>query len=158
MSWEAKQDYCGLASGNNPVLKVKSDTPNNSSSWLEKLGQDGTIAATKLYGTKNASPSNEYTILKAGDITVQIGKVTTVEGKRYALQSVVYKKTAGGEPTLNATAVRIDWDKTRHRAFGEYVRARNEIRNRNEKAATAASSEPQQKTPQNESSKSGESQ
>ena len=52
----------------------------------------------------------------------------------------------------------IDWEKTRHRAFGEYVRARNEIRNRNEKAATAASSEPRQKTPQNESSKSGESQ
>ena len=108
MSWEAKTDYCGLVMGNSPVLTVKSDTPNNSSSWLEKLGQNGAIAATKLYGTKNASPSNEYTILKAGDVTVQIGKVTTVEGKRYALQSVTYTKTAGGEPTLNATAVRIE--------------------------------------------------
>ena len=108
MSWEAKTDYCGLATGTNPCVKVKSSNPNNSSQYLEKLGQDGAIAATKLYGTKNASPSCEYTILKAGNLTVQIGSVTTVDGKRYALQSVVYKKTAGGEPTLSATSVRIE--------------------------------------------------
>ena len=108
MSWESKPDYCGLATGTNPIVKVKSANLNASSQYLEKLGQDGAIAATKLYGTKNASPSNEYTILKAGDLTVQIGKVTTVDGKRYALQSVVYKKTAGGEPTLSATSVRIE--------------------------------------------------
>ena len=105
MSWESKPDYCGLGG---QILKPKSGNPNNSSQFLEKLGQNGAIAATKLYGTKNASPSNEYTILKAGDITVQIGKVTTVDGKRYALQSVVVKKTAGGEPTVSATAVRIE--------------------------------------------------
>ena len=105
MSWESKPDYCGLGG---QILKPKSGNPNNSSQFLEKLGQNGTIAATKLFGTKNASPSNEYTILKAGDIVVQIGKVTTVDGKRYALQSVVVKKTAGGEPTVSATAVRIE--------------------------------------------------
>ena len=108
MSWELKPDYCGLGGGTSPVLKVKSANKNASSQFLEKLGQNGAIAYTKLYGDKNASPSNEYTILKAGDITVQIGKVTTVDGKRYALQSVVIKKTAGGEPTVSATAVRIE--------------------------------------------------
>ena len=105
MSWESKPDFCGLGG---EILKVKSANPNNSSQYLEKLGQDGAIAATKLYGTKNASPSNEYVILKAGTITVQIGKVTTVDNKRYALQSVTVKKTAGGEPTVSATAVRIE--------------------------------------------------
>ena len=105
MSWESKPDYCGLGG---LVLKVKSANKNASSQFLEKLGQDGAIAATKLYGDKNASPSNEYTILKAGTISVQIGKVTTVDGKRYALASVVVKKTAGGEPTVSATAVRIE--------------------------------------------------
>lgn len=105
MSWELKTDFCGLGG---EILKVKSANPNNSSQYLEKLGQDGSIVATKLYGTKNASPSNEYVILKAGTITVQIGKVTTVDGKRYALQSVTVKKTAGGEPTVSATAVRIE--------------------------------------------------
>ena len=105
MSWESKPDFCGLGGD---ILKVKSANPNNSSQYLEKLGQDGSIAATKLYGTKNASPSNEYVILKAGTITVQIGKVTTVDNKRYALQSVTVKKTAGGEPTVSATAVRIE--------------------------------------------------
>ena len=108
MSWELKPDYCGLGGGTSPVLKVKSANKNASSQFLEKLGQNGAIAYTKLYGDKNASPSNEYTILKAGDITVQIGKVTTVDGKRYAVQSVVIKKTAGGEPTVSATAVRIE--------------------------------------------------
>ena len=105
MSWELKPDFCGLGG---EFLKVKSANPNNSSQYLEKLGQNGAIAATKLYGTKNASPSNEYTILKAGDIVVQLGKVTIVDGKRYALQSVAVKKTAGGEPTVSATAVRIE--------------------------------------------------
>ena len=105
MSWELKPDFCGLGG---EFLKVKSANTNNSSQYLEKLGQDGSIVATKLYGTKNASPSNEYVILKAGTISVQIGKVTTVDGKRYALQSVTVKKTAGGEPTVSATAVRIE--------------------------------------------------
>ena len=105
MSWESKKDYCGLGG---QILKVKSANKNASSQFLEKLGKDGAIAATKLYGDKNASPSNEYTILKSGTITVQIGKVTTVDGERYALQSVVVKKTAGGEPTVSATAVRIE--------------------------------------------------
>ena len=105
MSWELKKDYCGLGG---QILKVKSANKNASSQFLEKLGRDGAIAATKLYGDKNASPSNEYTILKAGDITVPIGKVTTIDGKRYSLQSVVMKKTAGGEPTVSATSVRIE--------------------------------------------------
>ena len=108
MSWESKPDYCGLGGGTSPVLKVKSANKNASSQFLEKLGRDGAIAATKLYGDKNASPSNEYTIRKSGTISVQIGKVTTVGGERYALQSVVVKKTAGGEPTVSATAVRIE--------------------------------------------------
>ena len=108
MSWESKPDYCGLGGGTSPVLKVKSANKNASSQFLEKLGRNGAIAYTKLYGDKNASPSNEYTILKAGDITVEIGKGTTVDGKRYALASVVVKKTAGGEPTVSATAVRIE--------------------------------------------------
>ena len=105
MSWELKPDFCGLGG---EFLKVKSANKNNSSQYLEKLGQYGSIVATKLYGTKNASPSNEYVILKAGTITVQIGKVMTVDNKRYALQSVTVKKTAGGEPTVSATAVRIE--------------------------------------------------
>ena len=109
MSWESKTDYCGLASGGNATyIQIKSSSENRSSQYLEKLGQEGEIVATKLYGTNNASPSCEYTIKKAGSITVQIGKVTTVEGKRYALQQVVYTSAAGSEPTLTATSVQIE--------------------------------------------------
>ena len=109
MSWESKTDFCGLASGGNATyIQIKGSNENRSSQYLEKLGQNGEIKATKLYGTNNASPSCEYTIKKAGDIAVQIGKVTTVDGKRYALQQVVYTSAAGSEPTLTATAVQIE--------------------------------------------------
>ena len=106
MSWESKTDYCGLSDGT--ILQIKSSNENRSSQYLEKLGQNGAIAATKLYGTNNASPSCEYTIKKAGNVTVQIGKVTTVDGKRYALQQVVYTTGAGQEPTLTATSVQVE--------------------------------------------------
>ena len=109
MSWESKKDFCGLASGGNATyIQIKGSNENRSSQYLEKLGQNGEIKATKLYGTNNASPSCEYTIKKAGDIAVQIGKVMTVDGKRYALQQVVYTSAAGSEPTLTATAVQIE--------------------------------------------------
>ena len=109
MSWESKKDFCGLASGGNATyIQIKGSNENRSSQYLEKLGQEGEIVATKLYGTNNASPSCEYTIKKAGDIAVQIGKVMTVDGKRYALQQVVYTSAAGSEPTLTATAVQIE--------------------------------------------------
>lgn len=106
MSWESKTDYCGLSDGS--ILGIKSSNENASSSYLEKLGQQGAIAATKLYGDKNAQPSCEYVIKKAGNVKVQIGKVTTVDGKRYALQQVVFGTSAGGEPTVTATSVRIE--------------------------------------------------
>lgn len=106
MSWDSKTDYCGLGDG--IILQIKSSNENASSSYLEKLGQQGAIVATKLYGDKNAQPTCEYAIKKSGTVIVQIGKVTVVDGKRYALQSVVFGTSAGGEPTVSATAVRIE--------------------------------------------------
>lgn len=109
MSWESKTDYCGLASGENATyIQIKASNKNASSQYLEKLGQHGDIRARKLYGDKNAQPSCEYVIKKAGDIIIQIGKVTTVDGERFALQQVVYTTGAGSEPTLTATSVRIE--------------------------------------------------
>ena len=105
MSWETKKDYAGLAGD---LLKVKESDPGRSSQFLEKLGQNGTIAATKLYGEKSGTASTTYTIIKAGKLKIQPGKVTTVDSERYALQNVVYTKSAGGEPTLVANSVRIE--------------------------------------------------
>ena len=50
---------------------------------------------------------------------------------------------------------KIDFDAERHRAMGEYVRARNAIRKRSEKAATEASPESRQTQPSNGSSSEG---
>ena len=53
---------------------------------------------------------------------------------------------------------KIDFDAERNRAMGEYVRARNAIRKRSEKAATEASPEPRKTRPSNGSSSGGEAQ
>ena len=53
---------------------------------------------------------------------------------------------------------KIDFDAERHRAMGEYVRAREAIRKRSSKAATEASPEPRQTQPSNGSSSQGEAQ
>ena len=53
---------------------------------------------------------------------------------------------------------KLDFDAEHHRAMGEYVRARNAVRKRSEKAATEASPESRQTQPSNGSSQGGEEQ
>jgi len=109
MSWENKTDYCGLAIANK--LSVKSATENRSGQYLEKLGQKGQIAATKSYGTANASPSVEYLIeddISFTDGQIKLGEVKTVDGNKYALQTVDFSTGAGQEPTMSATSVQVE--------------------------------------------------
>ena len=106
MSWAAKQDYCGLADGT--AIICKSATENRSGSYLEKTGEHGDIVATKLYGTANASPSNEYAIAKEKTLAVTLGQVQTVDGKQYMLQSVSISTGSATEPTMSATAVQVE--------------------------------------------------
>jgi len=109
MSWETKTDYCGLAVANK--VSVKSANENRSGKYLEKLGQDGHIAATKPYGTANAAPSNEYVIEDAHTFAagaVKLGKVTTFGGKKYRLDKVSGSSGAGQEPTFSGTCVQAE--------------------------------------------------
>lgn len=105
MSWGSKTDYCGLAG---TAVVCKGATENRSGSYLEKTGQDGSIVATKLYGTANASPSNEYAIKGDATLSVVLGSVATVDGKKYMLQSVSVSTGSATEPTLSATAVQVE--------------------------------------------------
>lgn len=108
MSWETKTDYCGLAVANKIV--IKSSTMNRSGQYLEKPGKSGAIVATKAFGTLDA-PSCEYAIQAAHSFTagaIKIGQITTVDGKRYALQSLHYENGAGIEPVFSATAQQIE--------------------------------------------------
>lgn len=108
MSWETKTDYCGLAIAN--TLICKASTMNRTGQYLEKAGKNGAIAATKAFGTIDA-PSCEYTIaaeheFDAGDIV--LGKITSVDSKKYALASIHYETAADAEPVFTATAQQVE--------------------------------------------------
>ena len=115
MSWDAKKDYCGLADGTS--IKIKGSDEGRSGSYLEKTGEHGDIIATKAYGTANASPSCDYTIAKEKSLAVTLGGVATVEGKKYALQSVSISTGSATEPTMSATAVQVEDDATTDNCF-----------------------------------------
>ena len=104
MSWESKQDYCGLADDN---LPVKGATEGRQSQYLEKHGRLGDYRATKVFGNR-ASPSNSYVV--AGEVEVSgkaLGAVNTVDAKKYALESVKWSTGADSEPTFDATAQQV---------------------------------------------------
>lgn len=109
MSWDSKTDYCGLASEGK--IKVKSSTENRSGQYLEKLGQNGEIVATKAFG-ETASPSNDYVLVSdvsfSGLNAISLGKIVTVGTEKFCLQSISVKTSAGGEPTLSANAVQVE--------------------------------------------------
>lgn len=106
MSWETKTDYCGFAADGK--LQIKSATMNRSGQYLEKLGQNAAIAATKAFGV-NDSPSCDYTVVAAHTLTgVKLGKIVTADGKKYALQSLKYECGAGSEPTFSASSREVE--------------------------------------------------
>ena len=106
MSWESKQDYCGLAVTNK--VAAKSANKNTSGQYLEKLGAHGDIVATKPYG-EVSNPSNDYAIEAAHTYeALKLGAIMTVDNKAYALESVHYEKTAGSEPVLSAQAKEVE--------------------------------------------------
>jgi len=108
MSWDSKTDYCGLAVANK--LVIKGSNMNRSGQYLRKAGRSGAICATKPFGVTDA-PSCEYTIKKAhsfADGDIKLGQVTTVDGKRYALESFTYSTGADEEPTFSGVAKEIE--------------------------------------------------
>ena len=125
MSWETKQDYCGLAidveGGNgttaNHSLPVKSATEGRTAQYLEKHGRLGDYKATKVFGNR-ASPSNSYTV--AGEVTITgkaLGTVNAVDTKKYALESVKWSTGADSEPTFDATAKQVADDGATRNTF-----------------------------------------
>ena len=125
MSWENKQDYCGLAidtegsngQGANHSLPVKSANEGRQSQYLEKHGRLGDYKATKVFGNR-ASPSNSYTVADEVTITAKaLGTVNTVDGKKYALESVKWSTGADAEPTFEGSAQQVADDATTRNTF-----------------------------------------
>lgn len=106
MSWDSKEDYCGLAVADKLICKASNQ--NRGLQSLEKNGRLGQIAATKYFADVGA-PNCDYTVAAALSLTsVKLGAVVAVDGKKYALQSVSVKTSAGSEPTFSATSQQVE--------------------------------------------------
>ena len=105
MSWETKLDYCSLAVEGK--LLVKNSSEGKTCQYLEKTGRLGAYAATRVFGER-ATPSNSYTV--ADSVTVQgkaLGSVASVNGKKFALQSIKWSTGSDQEPTFEGSAAQV---------------------------------------------------
>ena len=106
MSWETKEDHCGLEIEDK--LPVKSANTNTTGQYLEKHGRLGSYVATKAFGVRD-EPSNTYTV--ADSFTLQgakLGAVNDETGKPYALERIKFSTGADQEPTFDATAQQVE--------------------------------------------------
>ena len=102
MSWENKEEYCGLEIANK--LLCKSANKNTTGQYIEKHGRLGDYAATKAFGVRSA-PANSYTIADSFTLTgAKLGSVEEVDDKSYALEKISFSTGADQEPTFEATA------------------------------------------------------
>lgn len=108
MSWETKEEYCGLAIANK--LLCKGANTNTTGQYLEKHGRTGGYAATKVFGVRSA-PTNGYTIADSFTLTgAKLGSVEEVDDKSYALEKINFSTGADQEPTFEATAQQVEDD------------------------------------------------
>ena len=106
MSWESKQDYAGLAVSNK--LTAKGANLNNTAQYLEKHGRLGDYKATKVFGER-ANPTTSYTVEADATVTgKKLGDITTVDQKKYMLESVRFSTGADAEPTFEATSKQVE--------------------------------------------------
>lgn len=110
MAIPAKTDYCGLATTFANSLVTVADEENPSPSKYQPQGQDGSFIATEVYG-EDAAPTNTYKLkadidADAGDLV--LNSVTTIDGKKYALEQVTISTSGGAAPAITATCRRVE--------------------------------------------------
>ena len=106
MSWESKQDYCGLNIENK--ISVKGANEGRTAQYLEKHGRLGSYKATKVFGDR-ANPTNSYTIEADATITgKKLGDINTVDQKAYMLHAIKFSTGADAEPTLEGNAAQVE--------------------------------------------------
>lgn len=106
MSWETKDEYCGLEIEDK--LLCKSANTNTTGQYLEKHSRLGDYAATKAFGVRSA-PANSYTVADSFTLTgKKLGSVEEVDDKSYALEKINFSTGADQEPTFEATAQQVE--------------------------------------------------
>lgn len=112
MAFATKTDFSGLAA--NPAigssLTICDDAQNLSVETYAPQGQDGSIVAIEVYGEDEA-PTNNFAVkadIDADDGDVKLNSVTTVGGKKYALESFEITTGAGVAPSISATSQLVE--------------------------------------------------
>lgn len=109
MAFIAKKDYCGL--GIDGKLVCASANMGASSSDVTAPDDEGSIvASTQVSGgaTPNCSYDIKADVPFTGANQIKLGKVTTVDSKKYALASVSITLAAGAAPTVAATSTDVE--------------------------------------------------
>lgn len=100
MSFKAKIDYCGLADGTNIMLKSYTEGASNSVATC--ANDEGDVIDTTVYGHV-IDPSNNYALKQdVTNLSIQLGKVNTVDDKHFMLKSVTIGTSNSGEVSLAA--------------------------------------------------------
>lgn len=112
MAFQAKTDFCGLSSITElaQLLLVRSDNENKTAENYQPQGQDGSIIANEVFG-EDSAPSNSYGL--KGDINlaagkIKLNKITEINGKKYALESVTISTSGGSPVAISATCQEIE--------------------------------------------------
>lgn len=105
MALATKIDYVGLGGSG---LELRTNSLWKSATFLEKVGANGAYVASEVFGTV-AAPSCDYAISGAiSSFTKNLGYVYSAQTDPYALQSITISTSAGGEPTVSASAVQLE--------------------------------------------------
>lgn len=116
MAFATKKDYCGLVakfnSGTSVVLEIRDANENKSVQTYRAVDNSGAVIAEETFGSDSA-PANSYALkatLDADDGDLQVGSavITTVDGVKYALQSVTINTSAASPVQISAVAQQVE--------------------------------------------------
>ena len=112
MSFATKKDYCGLTTVFSTALDIRDDAENKTAQVYRPVSNEGEILAEEVYG-EDSAPSNNYALkaaisASAGDLQIGTGVITTVDSKKYALESVTINTSAGSPVSISATSQELE--------------------------------------------------
>lgn len=113
MAFLQKTDFGGLATKFNSALQVRDDNANPSAENYRPVSNDGEIFANEVYG-EDSAPSNSYALKatlenKANDpLMIGAGAITTVDSKKFALESLNINTGAGNPVSIDASTQELE--------------------------------------------------
>lgn len=102
MSFIAKKDWFGLATGSSGTIVVSDSADGKSAQNVTALKDDGSVGANTVFA-ELVSPSNTYKLAGTANFNVVLGHTLSSDGCNVMLGQVSINTAAGGEPTIQAS-------------------------------------------------------